>query len=247
MRRLLPLVLLAALLPACAPHPVYRLSADEADVSFWDAGRAYLFAEADGVAAEVSYELTTEEGHVFDVGFANRGETVLVIDPADVAAQMLAGEDAPMGEPLAAHDPERVMLDLDLEASAREASNRTSRLVEGIGAGISLAAATVEVSSAETDDEAADATARYAIDESARVGRVLLEERDHELDQQAIATDRDWWANAALRRSTLMPGQTVRGWVLVPLDPDAEWVEVYVPLRSETARFRFRQSRFTPD
>ena len=138
------------------------------------------------------------------------------------------------------------MLDLDLESSRRDASNRTSRLVEGIGAGISLAAATVEVTTADEPGEAADAVARYAIDETARVGRVILEERDHELDQEAIAHDRNWWADAALRRSTLQPGQAVRGWILVPVDVQAGWVELLVPIGDETARFRFEQTRHKP-
>ena len=243
-----PLLLLVALLvlPACSPNPVYRLSASDADVSYWDAGRAYLFAQSDSVAVEVSYELTTQEGHVFDVGFSNRGDRSIVIDPAHIAAQMLSRSSALMGGEVAAFDPEAVMLDLDLESSRREASNRTSRLVEGIGAGISLAAATVEVSAADEPGEASEAVARYAVDETARVGRVILEERDHELDQAAIAGNRNWWSDAALRRSTLQPGQAVRGWVLVPVDVRAGWVELLIPIGDETARFRFEQSQHKP-
>ncbi len=243
-----PLLLLVALLmlPACTPSPVYRLSASDADVSYWDAGRAYLFAQSDSIAVEVSYEMTTPEGHVFDVGFSNRGDGSVVIDPAEIVAQMLDRSSHAMGDEVAAFDPERVMLDLDLESSRREASNRTSRLVEGISAGVSLAAATVEVSAADEPGEASDAVARYAIDETARVGRVILEERDHELDQEAIAHDRNWWADAALRRSTLQPGQAVRGWVLVPVNVQAGWVELLVPIGGQMARFRFEQTRHKP-
>ncbi len=243
-----PLLLLLALLvlPACTPNPVYRLSASDTDVSYWDAGRAYLFAESDSVAVEVSYEMTTREGHVFDVGFSNRGDGSIVIDPAQIAAQMLNQAAASMGGEVAAFDPETVMLNLDLESSRRDASNRTSRLVEGISAGISLAAATVEVTTADEPGEASGAVARYAIDETARVGRVILEERDHELDQEAIAHDRNWWADAALRRSTLQPGQAVRGWILVPVDVRAGWLELLVPIGDETARFRFEQTQHKP-
>jgi hypothetical protein len=249
MRRPSCLALLAALvlLPACTPSPVYRLSADDADVSYWDAGRAYLYAESDSVAVEVSYEVTTEQGHVFDVGFANRGAHAIVVDPAQIWAQMLDRSEVEMDEPLAALDPEAIVLDLDLEASRRDASNRTAMLVEGIGAGVSLAAATVEIAAADEPGEAADASLRYAVDETARVARIHVEQVDHALDQEAIAGDRNWWANAALRRSTLLPGQAVRGWVLVSLDERAGWLDLVVELTGDTAaHFRFQQRRHQP-
>lgn len=62
----------------------------------------------------------------------------------------------------------------------------------------------------------------------------------------SLGQRRTYWARAALRRTTLMPGQGTSGFVYVPVDPDAVRIVLHVDLGSQVVTVSFRQTRYEP-
>jgi hypothetical protein len=59
---------------------------------------------------------------------------------------------------------------------------------------------------------------------------------------EGIASERDRWAVAALRRTTLFPGQSLAGFVYVPLVTDARYLWLDVAIGKSDFWFAFDQA-----
>lgn len=61
-----------------------------------------------------------------------------------------------------------------------------------------------------------------------------------------LESERDFWTNAALRRSTVDPGQAAAGEVMVPLYPRARYLWLHVRVGQRRFSFRFDQTAVAP-
>src|SRR3569833_620274 len=61
-----------------------------------------------------------------------------------------------------------------------------------------------------------------------------------------LEAERDFWANAALRRSTVYPGQAAAGVVMVPIHPRARYLWLHVRVGPRRFSVRFDQTEVAP-
>lgn len=238
--------LLVALLLAsgCTPRLVHRLDAPDPDVGVWRDGEQARTARADGVEAELAYVRSTPDDHALWVRVTNVSGDTLLVDPAlfvGTAYQAVRQAEArdPTGRAYAALDPEAQLLEVDIEASRRDARARTRQGLAAVSAG--LVAAAVVVDAPDTpDEEAAVADAAYTVE---------VEMADATAERYAVAdaraAGRAYW-EGVLRRTTLPPDTYIDGLVHVPIDPAANAVVVDVVVGGARLPFLFLQRNIRP-
>jgi hypothetical protein len=248
------LALVAGLALACASaEPVFRLDATEADSSaVWVQGRQIVTRTAGHLRVHLAYDRTTQAGHVFHLGVENLSDTTYVVDPARVYAALRSvlppSERSDLESPivrdtLAARDPEARLLALDQKRSQEVADAMNDRLLEGLVLALDAAD---DVTNAATGGRTPD---EQAVDAAEDAERAVRNAEDRARDRRRIRgleASRRYWSDAVLRKTTLVPGTYVAGWVYVPVKERARFVAVHVPVGPHTVRVPYQQLRFEP-
>ena len=237
---LLALLLVAA--SGCTPRLVHRLDAPDPAAGVWRDGQQARTAR--GVEAEVSYVRTTRDDHALWVRVTNRSADTVLVDPrlfVERAYQFVhQAELRPeVGRRHPARDPEAELLEVDLEASRRDASART-RQGFAVASAVVTAAVTIADPPETEGEEVAASDAAY----SAQV-EVADATTDRRLAAEDQVTGRTYW-ESVLRRTTLPPDTYVDGLVHVPIDPAAKVVVVDVVVGKAVVPFLFLQRNVRP-
>lgn len=254
-RTFLPAAATVILLVACSPEPVFRLqhNADEHSEVTAYRGMDYVISDMENSSAILAYYRHIGDRIVLELEVMNFSEETVRFDPADFSyaayRQILTWEDNPdegdwekdvigRGE---AVDPESIMLDLDKEASKAEARERTNRILDGISVGLEVAS-DISAAGRETADERAAREARRTRDAINRADR-----RDQFYRQVAGLSDaRVYWETQALRRTDLMPGESIAGEISIPAYTAARFIEITVMVGDDEHRFLYRQLKYQP-
>ena len=242
--RIAGLLVALVFVSGCTPRLVHRLDAPDPDVGVWRDGEQARTARAGGVEAELAYVRSTLDDHALWVRVTNVSDDTLLVDPAlfvETAYQFIRQAEArdSTGRLHPARDPEARLVEVDLEASRRDASARTRQGFAAVSTGLTAAAAIA--SSPDTpEQEAAVADSYYAAE---------VEMADATADRSAAASaraaGRAYW-EGVLRRTTLPPNTYIDGLVHVPIDPVANAVVVEVVIGEARLPFLFLQRNIRP-
>jgi hypothetical protein len=198
----------------CAtPQPIIRLDPRSTDI-FWVAGRPSIQREATGIRAAVAFE--RQNGQVLGVRVEVENLTAAPLDvkPQDFSYVVCSAETAAScGPAKRIIDPENVLAELDTRASRETAaaindSQAWTALV--------LLSAVGEVGAAARG-RARGTTGLQTAEAANQMQNVGFH---HDRVAAQIADQRQQWADVALRRNTLFPGQGVAGLVYIPTEVD---------------------------
>jgi hypothetical protein len=215
--------------------PVYQLSPSAGEVT-WSAGRPVVRRELDGVQVAVAFTEASAEKFGLHVQISNVGAERLEVSPKDVTFTACSGtvnaSCAPDGSVI---DPEAELARLDQHARDEKAS---AAATQGALTFLLVLNAVVDVGTIATGH--ADRSTGSGTAATADLMDSNAASHDHALGQ--MQTERDFWANTALRRSTVDPGQAVAGVVMVPIYPKARYLWLHVRVGPRQFSFRFEQA-----
>ena len=227
---------IGVLLGGCATlPPVYQLSPSSGDVT-WSAGRPVVQQELDGVQVAAAFAESDGDKLGLRVQISNVGADRFEVSAQNVTFTACSGTmNASCAPTVRAIDPEGELATLDQRARNEQASANATQGALGVLLVLNAVADIGAVASGHADGSTGSGTAAAAgLMESSAASH------DHAMGQ--LANDRDFWANAALRRNTIDPGQTVAGVVLAPLYPKARYLWLHVRIGQRQFSFRFDQA-----
>jgi hypothetical protein len=233
---LVPLFVIAAAAASCAtPRPLVRLDPSSEDV-IWVAGRAALVDEEDGVQVAVAFDHQYGRRLGLRVEVENRTNERIDVDPSTFKftdCPSMAIESCRRSRHVI--DPERMLVELDARESREEADAANSQAFLGT---VVILNAVGDVASAASSHghrsngaDTANAIAAMESDAAARNNELA-----------SVGAQQEIWANEALRRNTLFPGQGTAGRVYIPIDRSAQLVYLYVKAGGHTFPFAFQQT-----
>jgi len=233
-----PVAVAVSLLGAgCAtPQPIIRLDPRSTDI-FWVAGRPSIQREATGVRAAVAFERQNGQTLGVRVEVENLTAAPLDVKPQDFSFVACSAETAAScGPAQRVIDPEHVLADLDTRASRESAaaindSQAWSALV--------LLSAVGEVGAAARGR----ATSTTGLQTAEAANQMQNVGFHHDRIAAQIADQRQQWADVALRRNTLFPGQGVAGLIYIPteINTHARFIWLTVRAGASVIPFCFEQ------
>jgi len=226
----------AGALAGCATlPPVYQLSPSVSDVT-WSAGRPVVQRELDGVQVAVAFTQPAPDKLGLRVQISNVAAEGFEVSPKNVTFTACSGTVNASCAPTAwVMDPETELARLDRGARDETASAAAAQGALTFLLVLNAVADVGAIASGHADRSTGSGTAATAdlMDSTAA-------NHQHALGQ--LQTEWDFWANAALRRSTVAPGQSVAGVVMVPVYPKARYLWLHVKIGPRQFSFRFDQA-----
>lgn len=237
------------LLTGCAA-PVYQLTPETGEVA-WIEGRPTTRAERGGLTLVASYERLDLDYVALDIEVKNRTDRSVDINPADFRYAALNPVHDTLRSPSTgtrlayfAADPTR---EADRVSAYQEREVKRLKRARILNTVLLVAAVASDVASSTSRKNAsADRWVRNrvthdnlytAIQAKRMIDHGTFADRMQRYDYEAYR-----WRELALKRTTVAPGESVRGLVYLPLNKDASYLLVsYSVPETEPVAIRFRQ------
>jgi hypothetical protein len=226
---------LASTFFACTPRTVLRLDADAAEVK-WNYGRQIVQLHQDSMDAEVYFDTYSKNDLIFDVELTNWGSESVLVAPESIYLKCADG----VGNRMAA-DPEWVLLKEEIDASRREANAKNMAIFVGVAAVATVVA--VAASDRDNNNNNDDNNSNNYNSNNVYISTYVAPP----LPAPVMPPSIDFWANYALRKTTLDENHKVGGKVVVPRMDGCPVLELYLPFGAEPAMVaRFKQQVIQP-
>ncbi len=235
---LLPLLFLAVTLASCfTPRSVVRMDADEANLK-WSYGRQIVEQKKDSLEAQIYFDTYNKKDLIFDVEVTNWGSEDVLLSPEKIYVKCSEDDIKHF-----AFDPERELLDEEIDISRREADSKN--LAVAVGVAVVATAVAVAVTSDGNGGGNNNNNDNNVVNNIANVTYVSTYVVPP-LPAPFLPPSLDFWANYSLRKTTLEQNYKVGGKVVIPRLDHCPALEVYVPVGDETFVARFKQKIIQP-
>jgi hypothetical protein len=228
-----------------APKPVVRLH-PEPDPGKWFFGHQYTRSSAEGVEVVAAFEGIQQDMLVFDVEVVNTSTQELLVapelayyHPLSVRYDTLAERGTPLR--FKAHDPEVELLEVDKAVARAHAqyANQSIALLVLATAGIAAEVATANQPRTEQQQQERQMNSQAAwagLTELNFLNQAQYVDKINFLNNAKVN-----WAADPLRKTTLLPNESVRGRVYFNSHIPAQYVQIVMPFGEKQVRFLFRQ------
>lgn len=228
---------------SCAlPQPVPRLTT-LADQYEWFYGQQHVKLPAqNGVSVELAFRQSTPENLMFDFTIKNQSTQTILVDPVHFALEPV-GQDkvSPVGPLVSALDPEKVLLNLDRAESREIAESQNATSVELLSATMDVAS---DISSINNPKDP-EAEAAEEVDRDNRRASYESTEAQREILLNSMDEQREFWANQAIRKTSLKPNHEMSGLVMFPRVDKANFLNVRAYLADLTFKALYKQRLYS--
>lgn len=235
------LIALVASAFGCATvGPTVRLAPATTEGVTWANGMAVVQRAGTEVRVSAGFEQQDVDSLVVQVAIENQGAPAFEVDPRWIAFTPCLTSDLSSCMPARwAHDPEHVLASLDARSAqaAVDASNAQAALT--ILAIFSAVADVASVAQGRPHH-------RLGLGTMAALGASDSVAYRHQGEAQALDSRRQTLAATCLRRTTLAPGQSVAGRVLLPIELKAHYLWLHLRAGGQKFTIPFTQT-VTPD
>lgn len=232
---------LGLLLTGCAPTMMYQLRPVSGDVVQIDGRTITKATSSDSLVIVASYEREDLQYIALDIEVKNKTGQSLDVDPAQFSVLALDSNQQPLPDPIAAETTwQRVAADPDREAkqviTGRVQEEKRLKRARILNTVLLVAAVVADVSSASkpqryekyVSNRIAYNGAYQLIQAKRVIDHTTFANRMQRLDYEAYR-----WDQLAMKRATLQPGESVRGFVYLPKAQKAAFLQLRYPA-SET-------------
>ncbi len=219
---------LASTFFACTPRTVIRMDADEAAEVKWNYGRQIVQLQKDSMDAQVYFDTYSKHDLIFDVELTNWGRESVLIAPEDIYLKC-----ANDGITRLAADPEWVLLKNEMDASRREATAKNLAIAVGAIAAVSIVAAAVSDNDNDNgnNNNNDDNNNNFNSNNNVFISTYVAPP----MPAPVLPPSLDFWANYALRKTTLDEKHKVGGKVVLPRMDGCPVLDIYLPFGGEPA------------
>ena len=231
-----PVLLL--LLASCAtPKAMLKLK-PQSDKTSWFYGQEFTGDSVFGIIAKVAFSEVEHPWYTFDIEITNRSNMNYLVDPARIFIVPLNAKAEPLnGDTIYAVDPEQKIAEIDKDLAENSANRRNQLGLTLFAAGIDIATGIAALS----DDNPRNDHIRTDLFPLA-----LAASEENKFEAVDLNQLRDTWKQTTLRKTTLEKGFTIHGKLLVPVCPNASYVQLNIPVDNELIRINFMQVKFFP-
>ena len=219
------------------PKSLLRLT-PQAEKTSWFYGQEFTGDSIYGIIAKVAFDEVQQPWYAFDVEITNRSNMDYLVDPTQMFIVPLNGKNEPLnGDTIYAVDPEAKITELDRSLSVNAASQKNQLGLSLLAAGIDIATGIAVMS----DDNPRNDHLRTDL-----LPLALAAGADNKFEAVDLNELRNTWKSTTLRKTTLEKGFSMHGKLLVPVSPDASYLQLNIPVDNELIRINFMQIRFIP-
>ena len=214
----------------------YKLQSTDKDIDYYK-GREVAYRNDNDYSTSVSFEDQDNGNFIFYVTAKNLSNSAITFYPKNIFAEQLDERKELInnsdGNNFFAIDPEKKLDFLESELERRKGQHAATT-------GLNFFLAVVSVAADLSDDHSRHKARRVGDDISNWADNQTNENVNYEIDKNDINSQKDFWQNQVLRRTTLYQNDNIGGLVFVPFNKDAKYIRLVVPVGDKQHVYLFR-------
>ena len=235
-------ILFMSIFSSCyVTQPIVQIQPNSNEYVFWHEGEPIAEEKIDSIVALAAFSHVSGEFYVFDVEIFNDSEAPVLVAPEDMYISISGNYRIP------SVDPRKMILSMQKEAEEAKKRRKNAAIVTGI---FIVAAVVAVVITNKNSSNNSDNSRSYDDDWNIANDVVLpivwgLEFHDQavlstNINSIPLTSDLAFWRNAALQKTTLKAGESIRGLVAYPrhLAPN---LLLTIPVENVQFEFMFDQ------
>lgn len=251
---------IAISLSSCAvPQAVVRVEPTADQKVRWDYGQAIVEKSVDSLFGRAAFDHAEKEFLVFNVDVTNLSQRDMLVAPE------LFYITTSTGTRYLALDPEKQLFSMEAQENVREANAKNAAVLAGV---VAVAAVTAVVASeikdakenrnnnnSNSNNENRNnnqsntnflLSVPLVLNSSSADQSIVQSNIDNFEPNRPTTRDRDFWMDYTLRKTTLAPGEKVRGKVLFSRQDALKDFLLMLPVEQSVFSFGFKQKVFQP-
>jgi len=229
--RMVLIVILVIGLTNCSSS-FFTLSPDED--SKYEMGRKVIEKEDKFAYSSISFEEQTETEFIFYLYVFNKEQNEFTLDPKEIYVKTYDENKKPLNRKrLFAIDPEKQIAQINSDIKERD---NTHSSVTGLNIVFSLFDTIVDLSDDEDND-----TEEVVENAIIFTGNQINEEVSYQNDIDNLNSQKSYWKNEVVRITQLSKDEEIGGIFMVPINPDANYIKVAIPIGKTVHTYKFKQ------
>jgi hypothetical protein len=230
------------LFTGCVMPSLYTVKPSEPDIR-WESGIGFIDKQDQYISVCAGYVENRDGGFCFDVSVKNETDRTIVVDPAlfHYDTYLLREEDtlnpSEFNKTLYAVDPERKIQQMDVELQKEDARYKSSVTLNALTGIVQIASDVAAIGKDETpeDQQAREQQRRENEEHYNAIGS------DHIHNVESLQRTKEYWQTQFMRKTTLMPGQSIEGRVLYATQTKSPYLLLQFPIANTRVKMWFEQ------
>ncbi len=208
--------------------------------TFWSQGKEITSATHNNITTQIAFDRYSdaEKRLYFDVEFTNNSPEPVTIDAGAFYYSAFGRVADSLSEKskvliIKAIDPEAELLAIDTKIRDQISLHEKVQVATAV---IDIALILVDKRNQTDDERRAESEEKDQTRTNAQI--------EYEESLQKLYAHRDFWERYALRKTTLLPGKSVRGLIAAPAEERARSLQLYLPCGNSENVITFHQDVF---
>ena len=211
---------------------LFILSPDEQAI--FEMGRSVIEKETELAYSTLSFEEQIEEEFIFHVFAYNKVQKDFLFDPSFIYVKNYDANKDLIGDKIYTIDPENEIDRLNEDIEERD---NTNDVITGLNIAFSLFDTIVDLTD-DDDNNTEEVLENVVIFTENQIN----EEISHKNDINDLKVMKSYWKNDVLRKSVISREEGVEGIIYIPLNPEASYIKVIVPIGETMHTYKFKQA-----
>lgn len=215
----------------------YKLQSTDSNIDFYK-GREVAHRDDDNYSTSISFEDQDNGNFIFYITAQNFSESQITFYPENIYADQLEENKELIKNPdkncYFAIDPEKELAYLESELERRKKQH-------DVTSGLNFFLAAVNVATDLSNDHSRHKAKKVADDIATWADNQTNENVNYEIDKNDINSQKDFWKNQVLRKTTLYQNDNTGGLVFIPFNKDAKFIRLIIPVGERKHIYLFRK------
>ena len=214
----------------------YKLQSTDSNIDFYK-GREVVHRDDDKYSTSVSFEDQDNRYFIFFITAQNFSESPITFYPENIYADQLDANkeliDRPDKNCFFAIDPEKKLDYLESELKGRKKRHEVTSALNFFLAAVNVA---VDLS----DDHSRHKIKKVGNDIASWADNQTNENVNYEIDKNDINSQKNFWENQVLRKTTLYQNDNTGGLVFIPFNKNVKFIRLIIPIGERKHIYLFR-------
>ena len=221
----------------CAAVPVYRVNSLDKNTDLY-MGLETVIKDDSTASISLQFQKQSGENYIFSISIKNNSQQQFAVDPKNIYTKIVQGNVSNKNNYFRALDPEKQLINIDKDINNTSAQQKTANGLFFLTSVVNLASDIATIGKQKSQEEVEET--QY--DREVQRQENIDENNYYDNKISSLKDKKEYWEHNIFRVSIFYPGDEIGGILVLPIVPDAQIIDIVVPVNNKEYNFIYKQT-----